>query len=93
MNTNEFYRIPVASIVDIGTGNAKHFQVAAAKRLGRTMNPVVVTLAGMNRETFLQEFSIATNGVMAEVALLAGLEFVDAYLVDVTDVETVKDLF
>ena len=93
MNTNEFYRIPVSAIVDISTGNATSFQVNAARRLGRTMNPVVVTLKGLNKETFEMEFSVATNGIMAEVATLAGLEFVDAFLVDAKDVDTVKDLF
>lgn len=93
MQTNEFYRIPVAHIVNITTGHAKPFQVAAARTMGRTMNPVIVTHAGLNMETFSHQFAIATNGVMAEVAQLAGLEFVDAYLVDAKDVEMVKDLF
>lgn len=93
MQTNEFYRIPTAAIIDIATGNAKPFQVAAAKQMGRTMNPVVVVAAGMNTETYEMQYRIATNGVMAEVAKLAGLEYVDAFLVDAKDVETAKDLF
>ena len=93
MQTNEFYRIPVNAIVNIATGNATSFQVNAAKRLGRTMNPVVVTLKGLNKETFEMEFSVATNGAMAEVAKLAGLEFVDAFLVNEEDVDAVKELF
>lgn len=93
MQTNEFYRIPVSAIKNIATGNATSFQVNAAKKMGRTMNPVVVTLKGLNAETFEMEFSIATNGVMAEVAKLAGLGYVDAFLVKAEDVDAVKDLF
>ena len=93
MNSNEFYRIPVSAIIGIATGNAKPFQVAAAKQMGRTMNPIVVVAAGMNAETYEMQYRIATNGIMAEVAKLAGLEFVDAFLVKTEDVEMVKQLF
>lgn len=93
MNTNEFYRVPTAAIKNIDTGNATSFQVSAARKMGRTMNPVVVTLSGLNAETFEMEFAVATNGIMAEVAQLAGLEYVDVFFIDAKDIETVKDLF
>jgi hypothetical protein len=73
MNTNEFYRIPVSALKNIGTGDASSFAVAAAKKLGRTMNPVVVTLKGMNAETFELEYAIVHNNAMAQVAQLAGI--------------------
>jgi hypothetical protein len=93
MNTNEFYRIPVSALKNIGSGDASSFAVMAAQKLGRTMNPVVVTLKGMNQETFEMEYTIEHNNVMAQVAKAAGLEFVDAFLVKAADVEMAKQLF
>lgn len=93
MNTNEFYRIPVSALKNIGTGDAGSFAVMAAKKLGRTMNPVVVVAAGMNKETFEMMYEIVHNNAMAQVAELAELEYVDAFLVKAEDVEMVKQLF
>lgn len=92
MQTNEFYRIAIASLTNIPTGFAKERQVAAAKTLGRTMNPIYVVSTGMNKETFEVMYEIVINDAMAEVAQLAGHEYVDGYIIKVEDVDAVKDL-
>lgn len=94
MKPNEFYRIPLTSLVNIPSdGDTEPTAVAAAKHFGRTMNPVIVIKRGMNTETFEMMYEIVYNNAVAEVAVLAGLEYVDAFVVDVKDELTAKDLF
>lgn len=94
MQTNEFYRIPLSGIVNIpNDGDVEPIAVAAAKRFGRTMNPVIVIKRGMHAETFETLYEIVYNNSMAEVAVLAELEYVDAFLVDHKDILAAKDLF
>lgn len=94
MQPNEFYRIPLSGIVNVPSdGDIEPIAITAAKRFGRTMNPVIVIRRGMHAETFETLYEIVYNNSMAEVAKLAGLEYVDAFLVDVKDALTAKDLF
>lgn len=91
---NEFYRIPVSGLINIPSdGDTEPTAVAAAKLLGRTMNPVIVVKRGMNAETFEAQYEIVHNNAVAEVAVLAGLAYVDAFVVAPKDILTVKNLF
>lgn len=93
MNSNEFYRIPVASLTNVETGNASQNLVAAVKSVGRTMNPVIVIKKGMNADTYEMMYEVVHNNKMAEAAKLAGLEYVDAFVVDAKNVEAIKAMF
>ncbi len=90
---SEFYRIPTTALVNIPTGDASSNLVAIVKGLGRTIKPVIVTKIGVNRETYEMEYRIVLNGEMAEAAKLAGVESVDAFQIDESDIETVAKLF
>lgn len=94
MKANEFYRIPLSGLVNIpNAGDIEPIAVAAAKTFGRTMNPIIVIKRGVNTETFEMLYEIVHNNEMAEVAKVAGLEYVDAFLVDPKDILTAKNLF
>jgi len=93
MQTNEFYRVPISAITNIPNGDASPNLVEAVKMLGRTMNPTYVVSSGFNPETYEEMFIIIHNGKIVEAALLANLEYVDAFVIDQESISTIKEMF
>jgi len=89
----EFFRIPTTALLNVPTGEAAPNLVGVVKAVGRTVNPVIVVAKGRNPETYEPQYEIVLNGAMAEAARLAGLETVDAFVIDAKDIEAVAKMF
>lgn len=89
----EYGRIPTSALVNIETGNASSNLVAAVKAVGGNAKPIIAAKIGMNKETYEMEFKILLNGEMAEAVKLAGIEFVNAFIINESELPAVTKMF